>query len=176
MTVFYCAKCGTALTGDLAALPVVPDVDDPDDGRDKKSGQARSTVPCGHYATDPEPWGAPFVVADEPRRFLRSTGRELLRMETGIPTVSAGWRDSFVVHPDDVVPRLEPFTLGNNWLGCCGPTGAHGPNLACSCGSRLATWAADCLGPNELHLDPTRVYAWNETDPQTASDEPAQET
>ncbi|GAB3171361.1 hypothetical protein [Streptomyces incanus] len=161
MTVFYCAKCGTALTGDLVALPVVPDVDDPDHGRDQKTGQARSAVPRGHYAIDPGPWGAPFVAAAAPRRPARSAGRELLRTGAGA-TVSAGWRDSVVVHPDDVLPRLEPFTLGDNWLGCCGPTGARGPNLACVCGSRLATWAADCLGPNELHLDPVRVYAWHQ--------------
>ncbi|MFC9063363.1 hypothetical protein ACFTXB_35935 [Streptomyces sp. NPDC057074] len=165
MTVFYCAKCGTALTGDLLALPAVPQVDDPDDGRDAKTGRARSTVPDGHYAVDPEPWGAPFVVADESRRLDRSAGRELLRVASTGVTVSAGWRDSFVVHPDDVLPRLEPFELGDNWQGCCGPTGAHGPNLACCCGSRLATWAADCMGPNELHLDPVRVYAWNENGP-----------
>nr|BFD87027.1 hypothetical protein StreXyl84_64280 [Streptomyces sp. Xyl84] len=72
--------------------------------------------------------------------------------------MSAGWRDSFVVHPDDALPHLEPFTFGDNWLGCCGPTGSHGPNLACLCGSPLATWAADCMGPNELHLDRIRVY------------------
>ncbi|MFF8391800.1 hypothetical protein, partial [Cellulosimicrobium funkei] len=90
----------------------------------------------------------------------RSTGRELLRTGAGA-TVSVGWRDSVVVHPDDVLPRLDPFSLEDNWLGCCGPTGAHGPNLACFCGSRVATWAADCMGPNELHLDPVRVYAWH---------------
>ncbi|MFE6155445.1 hypothetical protein [Streptomyces sp. NPDC057889] len=164
MTLFYCAKCGTALTGDLVALPVVPDVDDPDQGRDKKTGRARSTVPLGRYAIDPDPWGAPFVVAAASRRRSRSSGRELLRAGTGV-TVSAGWRDSFVVHPDDVLPHLEPFTLGDNWLGCCGPTGAHGPNLACFCGSRLATWAADCMGPNELHLDRVRVYVWHQGGP-----------
>ncbi|MBP0457491.1 hypothetical protein [Streptomyces montanisoli] len=158
MTVFYCAKCGTALTEGLMALPLVPEVADPDQGRDKKTGRARSTVPGGYYAIDPEPWGAPFVVADASRGLPCSTGRELLRADTGT-TLSAGWRDSFVLHPDDVLPHLEPFTHRDNWLGCCGPTGAHGPNLACSCGSRLATWAADCLGPNELHLDPVRVYA-----------------
>ncbi|MYQ47999.1 hypothetical protein GTW40_23620 [Streptomyces sp. SID4985] len=160
MTVFYCTKCGTALTGDLVALPAVPDVDDPDDGRDKKTGRARSTVPRGHYAIDPDPWGAPFAPAAAPRQHPRSSGRELLRTDTGV-TVSAGRRDSVVIHPDDVLPRLTPFTCGNNWTGCCGPTGAHGPNLACACGSRLATWAADCLGPNELHLGPVRVYAWH---------------
>ena len=163
MTVFYCAKCGAALTGDLVELPAVPDLVDPDHGRDKKTGRARSTVPRGHYAIDPEPWGAPFVADGAPRRLARRTGRELMRSSAGSgSTVSAGWRDSVVVHPDDVLPGLEPFTNGNNWLGCCGPTGAHGPNLACACGSRLATWAADCMGPNELHLDPVRVYAWNQ--------------
>ena len=62
MTLFYCAKCGTALTGDLVTLPVVPDVGDPDQGRGKKTGRARSTVPLGRYAIDPDPWGSPFVV------------------------------------------------------------------------------------------------------------------
>ncbi|WP_259471942.1 hypothetical protein [Streptomyces shenzhenensis] len=141
-------------------LSSVPDVGDPDDGRDKKTGRARSTVPRGHYAIDPDPWGAPFALAAAPRRHPHNTGRELLRLDTWA-TVSAGQRDSVVVHPDDILPRLTHFTCGDNWSGCCGPTGAHGPNLACSCGSRLATWAADCLGPNELHLDPVRVYAWH---------------
>ncbi|UXY25064.1 hypothetical protein N8I84_42365 (plasmid) [Streptomyces cynarae] len=162
MTVFFCTKCGTALTGDLAALPAVPDVDDPDNGRDKKTGLARSTVPRGHYAIDPDPWGAPFVPATAPRQHARSTGRELLWPDTG-STVSTGPRNTVVVHPDDVLPRLAPFTCGDNQTGCCGPTGAAGPNLACACGSRLATWAADCMGPNELHLDPVRVHAWHPT-------------
>lgn len=160
MTVFYCARCGTPLTGDLVALPILADVDDPDNGRDRNTGRARSTIPRGHYAIDPEPWGTPFVPAAAPRQHASRTGRELLRLQSGTgPTVSAGQRDSVVVHPDDVLPRLTPFSCNNNWAGCCGPTGAHGPNLACTCGSRLATWAADCLGPNELHLDPVRVYA-----------------
>jgi hypothetical protein len=73
--------------------------------------------------------------------------------------VSAGPRNTIIVHPDDV-PDLVPFVDGDNQAGCCGPTGANGPNLACRCGSRLGTWAADCMGPNELHLDPLRVAAW----------------
>ncbi|MFE2352965.1 hypothetical protein [Streptomyces parvulus] len=158
MTVFHCVKCGVALTGELVALAFVPAVDDSDRGRDRDTGRARSTVPRGHYAVDPEPWGAPFVSVDEARRRVRGAGRELMRPDSGL-TESAGRRDSVVVHPDDVLPRLEPFVLGDNWLGCCGPTGAHGPNLACVCGCRAATWAADCLGPNELHLDPVRVWA-----------------
>ncbi|MBQ0887866.1 hypothetical protein KBZ94_23560 [Streptomyces sp. RM72] len=167
MTVFYCAKCSTALTGNLAALPAVPDVNNSDCGRDKKTGRARSTVPRGHYAIDPDPWGAPFVVASASHGRFPSSGRELLRADSSI-TVSAGWRDSFVVHPDDVLPRLAAFTLKDNWLGCCGPAGAHGPNLACHCGSRLATWAADCMGPIELHLDPVRVYVWQQDGPVDA--------
>ncbi|WP_327190022.1 hypothetical protein [Streptomyces xinghaiensis] len=161
MTVFYCAKCGTALTGDLLALPSVPDIGDPDDGRDKKTSQALSTVPRGHYAIAPDPWGAPFVPVTAPRRPSRARGRELLRITPGV-TESAGPRNSVVVHPDDVMPQLVSFIHGDNWTGCCGPTGAHGPNLACTCGSRLATWATDCMGPNELHLDPVRVSAWHQ--------------
>ncbi|MFJ3229570.1 hypothetical protein [Streptomyces sp. NPDC086787] len=162
MTAFYCARCAIALTGDLVALPAVPEVGDPDDGRDKNTGRARSTIARGHYAIDPDPWGAPFVSAEVLGKLPRRTGRELLRVGTR-DTVSAGRRDSVVVHPDDVMPRLVSFTRGDNWTGCCGPTGAYGPNLACACGSRLATWAADCLGPNELHLDPVRVYAWHQS-------------
>ncbi|MEV5544583.1 hypothetical protein AB0L35_00370 [Streptomyces sp. NPDC052309] len=161
MTVFYCTKCGTALTGDLVALPTVPDIGDSHDGRDDKTRRARSTVPRGYYVIDPDPWGAPFIPATASNSFARATGRELIRLAGLTPTVSAGSRDSIVVHPDDALPRLTAFTHGDNWAGCCGPTGAHGPNLACTCGSRLATWAADCLGPNELHLDPVRVYAWH---------------
>ncbi|SEL52596.1 hypothetical protein [Streptacidiphilus jiangxiensis] len=166
MTVFYCAACAATLTGDLVGLADVPEVgvDDVERDRDKKTGQARSTVPRGYFAIDREPWGAPFIAVGTSNRPARGTGRELLRTGTG-GTVSAGRRDSIVVHPDDVLPRLEPFTSGDNWAGCCGPTGAHGPNLACGCGSRLATWAADCIGPNELHLDPVRTYAWHQDGP-----------
>ncbi len=96
--------------------------------------------------------------ADGPRP--RDTVRSLLRPASRTPTVSAGPRDTIVVHPDDA-PALEPFVEGRNHQGCCGPTGTHGPNLTCPCGSRLATLAADCLGPCELRLDPVRVHAWN---------------
>jgi hypothetical protein len=144
VTVFSCAKCGAALTGDLVALPALPEVGDLDEGRDRRTGRARSTVPRGCYAVDPEPWGAPYVAAP------------------GSPSQrsSAGPRGTFVVHRDDL-PGLVPFANGNNQLGCCGPAGADGPNLACACGSRMGTWVADCLGPNELRLDPVRVYAWH---------------
>jgi hypothetical protein len=159
MTVFYCTKCSTPLTPDLLALPQVPEITDPDEGRDKKSRRAPSTVPRGHYAIDPEPWGAPFVPTDQPEQRNKPAGRALLRTWSPTPTISAGPRDTIVVHPDDA-PQLQPFIQGTNHQGCCGPTGTGGPNLACACGSRLATLAADCIGPCELHLDPVRVYTW----------------
>lgn len=68
MTVFYCTKCGVELTPDLVKQPSVPEVSDRDKDRDKETGLGPSTVPRGHYAVDPEPWGAPFTPpADEPR-------------------------------------------------------------------------------------------------------------
>ncbi|GCD36001.1 hypothetical protein OEIGOIKO_03753 [Streptomyces chrestomyceticus JCM 4735] len=63
MTVFLCAKCGHTLTPDLRRLPAVPDVSTHDKDRDRETGLAPSTVPPGHYAIDPEPWGAPFEPA-----------------------------------------------------------------------------------------------------------------
>lgn len=30
--------------------------------------------------------------------------------------------------------------------------------MSCACGARVATLAADRMGPNELHLDPLRTY------------------
>lgn len=59
MAVFCCAKCGATLTPDLRALAAVPDVSAHEKDRDRKTGLAPSTVPPGHYAIDPEPWGAP---------------------------------------------------------------------------------------------------------------------
>jgi hypothetical protein len=112
MTVFYCAKCATALTPELAGLPDVPVLED-GDTREKKTGRARSTVPRGFYAVDPEPWGAPFVPAAAPPIPRRGTGRDLLRPSPGRPTVSAGPRNTIIVHPDDV-PDLVPFVDGDN--------------------------------------------------------------
>ncbi|MFJ2297122.1 hypothetical protein ACIOG7_36610, partial [Streptomyces sp. NPDC087894] len=64
MTVFLCSRCGTAITPELAELAAVPDVSDDERDRDKEARQAPYTVPRGHYATDPEPWGPPYVVQD----------------------------------------------------------------------------------------------------------------
>ncbi|GAA0240520.1 hypothetical protein GCM10009539_27280 [Cryptosporangium japonicum] len=63
-----------------------------------------------------------------------------------------------VVHPNDVA-GLRPLPDYANTSGCCGPRGTEGPNRACLCGTPVATLAADCFGPHEVHLDPVRVHA-----------------
>jgi hypothetical protein len=156
MTVFSCKKCGAALTPDLTPLTAVPMPAACDEvANDEATRFARSTIPQGFYAVDPDPWGAPFIhpPAGQP---LHRSPRTLLMVDADRLT-SAGPRNTVILHPSDAI-ALQQFVNGRNREGCCGPTGAHGPNLACSCGSRLATLAADCLGPCELHLDPLRVY------------------
>lgn len=65
-----------------------------------------------------------------------------------------------IVHTDDV-PSLRLTGASGIHHGCCGPLGTGGRNMACACGVLVATLAADCLGPRELHLDPIRVYAYD---------------
>lgn len=158
MTVFHCARCGTELTPDLRELPGVPDVSVHDKDRDRETGLAPSTVPRGGYAIDPEPWGAPFV-AVPPGATHEPGGRALLMPPAMTGMVSAGPRNSVVVHPEDVPGlRLAHSSLGVH-AGCCGPLGTGGRNMACVCGVLVGTLAADCMGPYELHLDPLRVHA-----------------
>ncbi|MGW8969642.1 hypothetical protein [Streptomyces platensis] len=158
MTVFFCAKCGSELTSDLAKLPFVPEVSDRDVDRDKETRLAPSAVSRGHYAIDPEPWGAPFVPpAGEPRPH---NPRQLLMPPELTDWTSAGTRNTVVVHPDDV-PALRLLDQRGRHRGCCGPLGTGGRNMACGCGALVATLAADCMGPYELHLDPVRVYAFD---------------
>ncbi len=78
--------------------------------------------------------------------------------------VSAGPRNSVIVHPNGVPSLRLAGALGIHH-GCCGPLGTGGRNMMCACGALVATLAADCLGPHELHLDPIRVYAYN-TEPK----------
>lgn len=74
---------------------------------------------------------------------------------------SAGPKNSAIVHPDDVPSLRLSSNLGIH-QGCCGPLGTGGRNMTCACGTLVATLAADCLGPHELHLDPVRVYGYAE--------------
>ncbi|WP_274917896.1 hypothetical protein [Streptomyces sp. WZ-12] len=159
MTVFYCAKCAVQLTPELRRLPAVPEVSVDDKDRDKKTFLAPSTVPRGHYAIDPEPWGAPFESAGDERP--HSVGdRSLMMPAAWGNAVSAGPKDSAIVHPEDL-PILTVTGADRRHWGCCGPLGTGGRNMACTCGTLIATLVADCMGPHELHLDPVRVYAWD---------------
>lgn len=161
MTVFYCCKCGVALTPDLKLLTEVPDVAGLDAPRPRGSRQAPATVPRGHYAIEREPWGAPFVPQDDQDHPVPAQPRwSLYATEEDGFVISAGVRDTVVLHPDDA-PGLKPLAHWENSSGCCGPLGIYGLNRACPCGARIATLAADCMTPYELHLDPVRTYAFN---------------
>ncbi|MER5738368.1 hypothetical protein ABT117_22160 [Streptomyces sp. NPDC002262] len=160
MTVFLCAKCGTAITPGLAELAAVPDFSVGERDRDEKTRRAPSTVPRGCYAIDPAPWGPPYVVQDDQRNPKPAQPRgPRIRGEEGF-VMSAGTRRTVLVHPADAA-ALEALPNGENNTGCCGPAGDEGLNRACPCGARVATLAADCLGPYELHLDPVRTYAFS---------------
>ncbi|MFG2911102.1 hypothetical protein ACGF13_39400 [Kitasatospora sp. NPDC048286] len=159
MTVFYCSKCGATLTPDLTALPAVPTVPGIEDARPEGAQQAPPTVPRVCYAIETEPWGAPFVVQEDQENPAPSQPRGILMATEEGFVASAGGRDTIVVHPDDA-PALRPLPNGENSSGCCGPNGTEGLNRACPCGARVATLAADCFGPYELHLDPVRTYAF----------------
>ncbi|MEU1310567.1 hypothetical protein ABZ419_16950 [Streptomyces cinnamoneus] len=158
MTVFYCAKCSARLTPDLQELPAVPDALTRERDRDRKTRLAPSTVPRGSYAVDPQPWGAPFE-ASRGERQGEAGNRALFMPAEMTDLVSAGPMNSVIVHPDDVLSLQLIATSGIHW-GCCGPLGTGGRNLACTCGVRIATLAADCMGPHELHLHPFLVYAY----------------
>jgi hypothetical protein len=163
MTVFYCSKCGNALTPDLAALPTVPTVPGINVARPEGARQAPPTVPQGYYAIEPEPWGAPFVPQKDQDNPVPSQPRGLLRATPDGFVISVGARNTIVLHPDDA-SVLQPLPRWENSSGCCGPDGTEGLNRACPCGARIATLAADCSGPYELHLDPVRTYAFAQPD------------
>ncbi|MFF9813457.1 hypothetical protein [Streptomyces sp. NPDC014006] len=161
MTVFLCSKCGTAITPELVELAAVPDVSDSLQDRDKKTRRAASTVRQGYYAIDPEPWGPPYVLQDDQDNPQQAQSRgPLVCNEEGF-VISAGTPGTILVNPEDA-SDLQPLPDWENSTGCCGPTGNEGLNRACPCGAPVATLAADCFGPYELHLDPIRTFAFSQ--------------
>ncbi|MBP2479184.1 hypothetical protein JOF53_008056 [Crossiella equi] len=128
MTVFHCAGCGLRLTPELVRLPAVPEVPGEPE-RDPDSHELPSTVPRGHYAVEPEPWGAPLV-----------------------PFEGEG-------DPGPAHARGPVVIRDNGTLVSAGPDGLYGRNQACACGWLVATLVGDCMGPHELVLDPVRTYA-----------------
>ncbi|MFD8992579.1 hypothetical protein ACFVZ4_31600 [Streptomyces goshikiensis] len=161
MTVFLCSKCGTAITPQLAELAAVPNVSDDEHDRDKDTRRAPSTVPQGHYVIDAEPWGPPYVVQNDQEDPKPAQSRGLLVSGEEGFVISAGVRGTVLMYPEDA-PDLRPLPNWENSSGCCGPTGNEGLNRVCSCGAAVATLAADCFGPYELHLDPVRTYAFSQ--------------
>ncbi|MFH8640352.1 hypothetical protein [Streptomyces goshikiensis] len=161
MTVFLCSKCGTAITPQLAELAAVPNVSDDEHDRDKDTRRAPSTVPQGHYVIDAEPWGPPYVVQNDQEDPRPAQSRGLLVSGEEGFVISAGVRGTVLMYPEDA-PALRPLPNWENNSGCCGPAGNEGLNRACSCGAAVATLAADCFGPYELHLDPVRTYAFSQ--------------
>lgn len=159
MTLFLCAKCGGSLTPDLTPLPAVPSAPD-DEERDKESRRAPATVPQGHYAIETDPWGAPYVPHPDQEEGGPAQPRGPWRSVEGVAVISAGPRNNIVIHPGDA-PDIQPLPDWENSSGCCGPSGDSGLNRACPCGARVATLAADCWGPNEIHLDGKRVYGYD---------------
>ncbi|MFD5550040.1 hypothetical protein ACFWJQ_25375 [Streptomyces goshikiensis] len=161
MTVFLCSKCGTAITPQLAELAAVPNISDDEHDRDKDTRRAPSTVPQGHYVIDAEPWGPPYVVQNDQEDPRPAQSRGLLVSGEEGFVISAGVRGTVLMYPEDA-PDLRPLPNWENSSGCCGPTGNEGLNRSCSCGAAVATLAADCFGPYELHLDPVRTYAFSQ--------------
>jgi hypothetical protein len=161
MTVFLCAECGTAITRELVELPAIPDVSDNEHHRDEQTRRAPSTMPEGHYAIDPEPWGYPYVAQDDQENPTPAQSRgSVVCGEEGF-IISVGSRNTVVVHPQDA-PDLQPLPDWKNGSGCCGPAGDEGLNRACACGAPVATLAAECYGPYELHLDPVRTCTFSQ--------------
>lgn len=158
MTAFYCSRCHARLTPDLVELPAIPEVSQDCEDRDPETRRAPSTMPRGHYAIESTPWGAPYVPHPDQESEEVAQARGLMRIEDEVLMVSAGQRNDIVIHPLDAA-SLQPLPNWENSIGCCGPAGDHGLNRACPCGAPVATLAADCYGPYELHLNPLRVSA-----------------
>ncbi|MEV5764237.1 hypothetical protein AB0L34_06660 [Micromonospora sp. NPDC052213] len=162
VAVFSCARCGAVLTPDLAHSPEKLVRPPAQEGR----GPRPSTMPRGFFAIDPEPFGVPFVPAadqDPPVYDLPKAmpGGSTLEID-GVFFVSAGPRNTIVIHPDDA-PSLQLHPDFTRRTGCCGLDGERGPNRVCRCGAEVATLMADCTGAHELHLDPSRVSSQAET-------------
>lgn len=152
MTLFQCRECGKELTGVLSLLSAVPKA--PARNPDQETTEDRrapATMPRGYYAVETEPWGPPFIPAEtDGPAYPRGPWMD---DERGSLT-SAGPRGNFVLHPDDAG---ELILLSSTGLACCGPSPSGGMNQACPCGVLVATLAADCWGPYELHLVADKV-------------------
>ncbi|MGW0121491.1 hypothetical protein [Streptomyces sp. NPDC003327] len=150
---FACAACGAALTGPLRRLPAVPPPPYHPWWEAEEMGPSPATVPLGCYAVEPEPYGAPLVVADAPGPVMPRHGTK--HDAHGQSLVSRGPRGNIVINPDDARgPELRHASAA-----CCGATPYGGMNQVCACGALVATLSSDCCLPYELHLSRRHVRA-----------------
>ncbi|MBT2420897.1 hypothetical protein J7F01_24750 [Streptomyces sp. ISL-22] len=162
MDVLTCVTCGTRLTEPLDLLPELPPRP-AYDGRENPDGSrhAPATVPRGRYAVDPKACGAPYVPHPDPEWVgAAHPGNGAMGDPDGQGfLMSAGPRDTLVVHPEDTRGWLSANPAVQE-IGCCGVPGREGPNEVCAgCGAVVATLFAECSGPYETHFLPDAVRA-----------------
>ncbi|WAU84701.1 hypothetical protein O1Q96_36445 [Streptomyces sp. Qhu-G9] len=158
MNEISCAACGRRLTAPVRRLDEMPERqgwDGEPDAEGRRHGPA--TVPRGTYVVDPQPFGAPFepYEGDEDAYDGIVPGGMWMSDERG-SLVAAGPRDTYVLHPLDVV-GLDFHPDTSRWGGCCGASPFHGVNRVCSCGAEVAVVASDCSGGYETRLVPDAV-------------------
>ncbi|MGW2723266.1 hypothetical protein [Streptomyces sp. NPDC001492] len=160
MNVLICAACGGRLTEPLRPLLEVPARPEYDGSKGADGvRRAPATMPRGTYAVDPEACGAPYVPHPDPEwAGIAHPGNSWMGDPDGPGfLVSAGPRDTLVVHPGDTRGYLAQNPAFQE-IGCCGPPGREGPNEVCgACGAVVATLFADCTGPYETHFLPDAV-------------------
>lgn len=129
-----------------------------DQGYPKANGSrtATATVPLGFFAVEPGPWGAPLVPCEEPAAVFPG-GSCVGNPDGDWYLVSAGPRNTVVLHPDDAPGLQLQHDPDFEDVGCCGFRGLSGTNRRCPCGAAVGTEISDCGTPYELHLDPGKV-------------------
>ena len=73
-------------------------------------------------------------------------------------------RGHYVINIEDYL-TVRMHRDSRRSIGCCGPSGSHGPNLLCPRGHVVGTLCADCYMPHYIHLLPDSVIA-DESDPE----------
>ncbi|MCH5674330.1 hypothetical protein [Streptomyces gilvus] len=160
MNVLIRAAREARLTEPPRALPDVPPRPEYDSAKNPDgSRRAPATVPRGTYAVDPEPCGAPYVPHPDPEWCGTAHPGNACMGDPDGPgfLISAGPRDTLVVHPEDTRGWLSDNPALEE-IGCCGAPGREGPNEVCGgCGVVVATLFSDCAGPYETHFLPGAV-------------------
>ncbi|GAA3818343.1 hypothetical protein GCM10022403_059680 [Streptomyces coacervatus] len=159
MNVLVCAACGRSLSEPLRLLPELPERPEYDGLKNADgSRHAPSTVPRGACAVDPEPSGAPLVPHPDPEWLGPAMPGVIISDPDGPGClISAGPRNTLVVHPEDARGFLAPNPAVQE-IGCCGAPGQEGPNQVCpGCGAEVATLFSECYGSYETHFLPDAV-------------------